>query len=133
MLYNNLYLFVNGKQASGIGLFADKDESQDVSLHFVVPEGDVSLMLCTDAVEVDEQTHEYKPAGYLVWTGDLNGTTGIVSPVVTPAESFDEAGSSLGNVAADGAAQVYDLQGRRVLRPTQKGVYIRNGRLHVVR
>jgi hypothetical protein len=133
MLYNNLYLFVNGKQASGIGLFADKDESQDVSLHFVVPEGDVSLMLCTDAVEVDEQTHEYKPAGYLVWTGDLSGTTGIVSPVVTPAESFDEAGSSLGNVAADGAAQVYDLQGRRVLRPTQKGVYIRNGRLHVVR
>ena len=128
MLYNNLYLFVNGQQASGIGLFIDKEETQEVTLHFVVPEGDVSLMLCTDAVEVNEDTHEYKPAGHVVWTGDLNGTTGIVSPVVVPNGSVCSDA-----VATDESASFFDLQGRRVQQPTQKGVYIQQGRKYLIK
>ena len=128
MLYNNLYLFVNGQQASGIGLFIDKDETQEVTLHFVVPEGDVSLMLCTDAVEVNEETHEFKPAGHVVWTGDLNGTTGIVSPVVIHNSSVVRDA-----IATDKTASFFDLQGRRVTRPIRKGLYIHNGKTYVVK
>lgn len=128
MLYNNLYLFVNGQQASGIGLFIDKDETQEVMLHFVVPEGDVSLMLCTDAVEVNDETHENKPAGYVVWTGDLNGTTDIVSPTIVPNGSVCSDA-----IATDKTASFFDLQGRRMARPTRKGFYIHNGKTFVVK
>lgn len=128
MLYNNLYLFVNGQQASGVGLFIDKDETQEVTLHFVVPEDDVSLMLCTDAVEVNEETHEFKPAGHVVWTGDLNGTTGIVSPVVIHNSSVVRDA-----IATDKTASFFDLQGRRVTRPIRKGLYIHNGKTYVVK
>ena len=128
MLYNNLYLFVNGQQASGVGLFIDKDETQEVTLHFVVPEDDVRLMLCTDALEINEATHEFVPTGHVVWTGDLSGTTDIVSPLVIPD------GSVSGDaISFEKTAPFFDLQGRRMAQPVKKGLYIHNGKTFVVK
>lgn len=129
-LYNNLYLFINDQQASGVGLFVDQGETDDVVLHFVVPEGDVQLKLYTDAVLVDRDTHTYQPGGKLIWSGGLEGFTGIAAPMVTPAK-----GGVVGSdgIATYGTAPLFDLQGRRVQQPIQKGVYIQQGRKYVVK
>ncbi len=134
-LYNNLYLFVNDQQASGIGLFVDQGETDEVLLHFVVPEGDVQLKLYTDVVLMDEETQEYQPGGKLVWSGGLDGYDGISLPVVTPpAVPFMPAVSGQSDsIATSATAPVFDLQGRRVWQPTAPGLYLYQGKKYAVR
>lgn len=49
---------------------------------------------------------------------DEDDTTGVL-PIVAPADDND--------------APVYDLMGRRVQNPTQKGIYIRGGKKILVK
>lgn len=71
-LYDELYLFVNDKHTTGVGLFVDPGKTQEVPLHFEVPEGPVMLKLYTGVR--DNGDGGYLPAGNLLWTGTMSAT-----------------------------------------------------------
>ena len=82
---------------------------------------------CTK-LTINEETHEFVPTGHVVWTGDLSGTTDIVSPLVIPD------GSVSGDaISFEKTAPFFDLQGRRMAQPVKKGLYIHNGKTFVVK
>ena len=75
---------------------------------------------------VVEQTLEPTNTKAIAFTG-LHSTTGVTVWAYQTEPDL----SGISDIAADEAdsnAPIYDLQGRRILQPTKKGIYIRNGK-----
>lgn len=70
-IYDNLFLFVNGKQATGVGLYVDPGKTDEVVMHFTVPSdgGTPMLTVFTDVEKMDDK--QYNPAGQVVWNGPM--------------------------------------------------------------
>lgn len=72
-MYDELYLFVNNRHTTGVGLFVDAGETREVPLHFQVPEDPVVLKLYTGIVKTGDNS--YKPGGLLLWDGTVSDTS----------------------------------------------------------
>ena len=68
-LYDNLFLFVDNQQTTGVGLYVDPGTTQDVVMHFAVPDGAPELKLYTDIAE--ESDNSYQPVGRVLWAGPM--------------------------------------------------------------